>query len=531
MSFRFPVFRFQSGWVSGLVGIAASFALLACGGDRADAPGVEDVEARPGTMVGPDSARMAGDAVGDTGYIAARPGQAGGSADSRRTGADGGAVGAGAGSSPGASAQPGRDGASSAGTGSAGPPIDFDALPPVTDADFRVAVEPVDPDERVRRPRHVRGIYVNAWSAGSDRRRAALLRLADTTEINAFVVDVKDVSGQVSYRSTVPMVAKLGANREIRIDDIRQVLAELKEHGVYPIARIVAFKDPVVARSRPDWAVQTADGRVFRDHNDEVWVDAYNEDVWRYNLALAREAVALGFAEVQWDYIRFPDVPWRYMQHAVYPAREGRTRTDAIRAFMKLSRDSLHAEFDVPVTADVFGVTTSAGNDVGIGQQWELMADVMDVLLPMVYPSHYPRGSFGIAHPNADPYATLMKALGYGVRRSKKIEDAALIRPWIQDFSMGRPAYGPEYVRAQIRAVYDSGLDEWILWNPGSRYTEEALADRRGNEPHLPGLAALLDPDEPKGPDVPDVPEEPTEEEDELLGRPVTPDTAEGHRM
>lgn len=373
------------------------------------------------------------------------------------------------------------------------PPIDFDALPVVTDADFQVRVTAVPDSARVRKPEHVRGIYVNSWSAGSARRLPALLRLADTTEINAFVIDVKDATGQLSYSSSIPIVKAVGANRDIRIHDIREVLAQLRRHGVYPIARIVAFKDPVLARARPDWSVLTHDNRVWHDHHDDVWVDAYNENVWKYDLAIAREALALGFAEVQWDYVRFPDVPSRIMATAVYPARAGRSRTDAISGFMKLTRDTIHAEFDAPVTADVFGITTSAYDDVGIGQYWESMADDIDVLLPMVYPSHYPRGSFGIAHPNADPYHTIHTALRHGLARSRKIEGSAEIRPWLQDFSLGRPAYDAAHVRAQMRAAYDLGIRQWILWNPGSHYTEEALADPYGNEPYIPGVDALIE--------------------------------------
>lgn len=485
-----------------LVGVGAAWFTIGCADDgrvaRADAerdagapertlpdataPDTGLFAVEPGAGDAPTAGTSAGALPGRIADADARPGSA--RNDATPAGTTGDATESGSSASPGAADRAAPE----------EPPIDFASLPQVRDADFEIGVEPVPAEERVPRPEHVRGIYVNAWSAGSERRRAALLRLADTTEINAFVIDVKDVTGQVSYRSSVPLVEEIGANRDIRIADVRRVLSDLERHGIYPIARIVAFKDPVLARERPDWSIQTADRRVWRDHNDEMWVDAYNEQVWRYNLALAREAAALGFAEIQWDYIRFPDVPGRYMASAVYPARDGRQRTDAIRAFMRLSSERLREEFDVPVTADVFGATTSAGNDIGIGQEWEKMADVVDVLLPMVYPSHYPRGSFGIAHPNADPYQTLVTALGYGVRRSARIEDAALIRPWIQDFSLGDPPYGPAHVRAQIRAVYDSGLSEWILWNPSSRYTEEALADEYGNEPFIPGLFALVAP-------------------------------------
>lgn len=359
-------------------------------------------------------------------------------------------------------------------------------------------VTPVPASERVAKPDAVRGIYVGGWSAGSSRRLAQLIALADQTEINAFVIDVKDATGELSYASQVPLAKQLEADRRPRIGDMRAVLAKLKEHGIYPIARIVAFKDPLLADARPEWAIQRADGSVWADEKGVRWVDAFNEDVWAYNIELAREAIALGFAEVQWDYVRFPDAPQSYMSEAVYPERNGRTMAKGIRAFLIRSREELGGT-GAPLTADVFGITTSAHADVGIGQYWEDMADIADVLLPMVYPSHYPRGTWGFPMPNAAPYQIVHKALRHGVDRSKDIAGAATIRPWIQAFSLGRPDYTPEYVRAQIDAVYDAGLTEWILWNPASRYSAEPLVTADGRAPWFAGRGEhLYSPPPPK---------------------------------
>jgi len=346
--------------------------------------------------------------------------------------------------------------------------------------------EDVFPSERaplVPKPAAVRGIYLNAWAAASPRKRAQLIRLADETEINTFVIDVKE-GGEVSYRSGVALARSIGADRGY-IRDVREMLAELREHGIYPIARIVVFKDPILAEARPEWAIQNADGSIWRDNKGKLWVDPYNRAIWDYNIALAREAVLLGFSEVQWDYVRFPDVPRRYMETAVYPAQEGRSREDAIREFLRYSREQL-ADLGVPVTADVFGLTVSVQDDMGIGQRWERMVDATDALLPMVYPSHFAKGSYGIPVPNADPYQTVRKAMEFAIRRTQGVENAAAIRPWLQDFSLGWPSYGAAEVRAQIQAVYDAGLEEWILWNPGSRYTAAALAPEGGDPPNLP---------------------------------------------
>jgi hypothetical protein len=336
---------------------------------------------------------------------------------------------------------------------------------------------------RVDKPAQVRGIYLNAWAIGSTNRLNQLIELANRTEINTFVMDVKE-GGQISYRSQVPLAREIGAD-QVYVRDIRAVLQRLRENGIYPIARIVVFRDEVLARARPDWAVRHVDGGEWIDSYGHYWVDSFNPHVWDYNIAIAREALELGFSEIQWDYVRFPDVPRALMRTADFPARAGRTMAQGIREFLLYSRSQL-APYGAPVTADVFGLTVSARDDMGIGQQWEKMVDATDVLLPMVYPSHFARGSYGIAHPNAQPFEVIRTSMQHAVRRTEGVPDAATIRPWLQDFTLGQPRYGPEHVRAQIDAVYEAGLEEWVLWNPGSRYTEAALADAGGRVPALP---------------------------------------------
>jgi hypothetical protein len=358
------------------------------------------------------------------------------------------------------------------------------AAPPVPDTTTAgpaaAAPAPLPASERVPKPASVRGLYLNAWAAGSPRKLTRLIDVANRTEINTFVIDVKE-GGEVSYRSSLPIVAEIGSDRQY-IRDIRGVLARLRENGIYPIARIVVFKDKVAAQAKPAWAVVKADSSLWYDHYGDVWVDSYNREVWDYNIAIAREAIELGFSEVQWDYVRFPDVPRSYMRTAVWPAAAGRTKEDAIREFLAYSRAQL-ADLGVPVTADVFGLTVSANDDMGIGQLWAKMVDATDALLPMVYPSHFAKGSYGIGQPNAAPYEIIRTSMAHALKRTQGVANAAAIRPWLQDFTLGPPRYGPYHVRRQIDAVYDAGLDEWILWNPGSNYTVDALADADGVAP------------------------------------------------
>ncbi|TVR65557.1 MAG: hypothetical protein EA422_03810 [Gemmatimonadales bacterium] len=324
------------------------------------------------------------------------------------------------------------------------------------------------------RPDAVRGLYLNAWLSGSSRRMDEVLGIARRTEINSFVIDVKDATGYVSYPTAVPFAAEVGADGELRIRNVSRLLERLEEEGIHPIARIVVFKDHLLARSRPEHAIQDSTGAAWVDGNGEVWVNPYDRTVWAYNVALAREAVELGFREVQWDYVRFPDRPRSEMEGVVYPGQEGRTRSEAIREFLLWSREEL-ADLDVPVTADVFGMATSARNDVGIGQLWEDMVDAVDVILPMIYPSHYWQGSFGIDAPNAHPYEVIGSALRHAIRRTEGVENPARIVPWLQDFTLGQPRYEAPEVRAQILATRDAGIHEWILWNASGRYTEAAL--------------------------------------------------------
>ena len=196
--------------------------------------------------------------------------------------------------------------------------------------------------------------------------------------------------------------------------------------------------------------------------------------MWQYAADLAKEAVNLGFSEVQFDYVRFPDEK-RLVREAIFPLANGRVRAQVIREQLGFARGELRPT-RVPMTIDVFGLTATDTTDMGIGQQWEKFVDQADVVLPMVYPSHFAPGTYKLANPNAAPYATIDHALEDAERRSRGIANAAKVVPWYQDFTLGPPRYGADQVQAQIRAGYDNGVKSWMLWNPGSRYSVEALA-------------------------------------------------------
>src|SRR6185503_13594373 len=241
----------------------------------------------------------------------------------------------------------------------------------------------------------VRAIYVNAWAFGT-RKFYQLVSLAETTEINAMVIDVKDDTGYLTYRSAVPVAVEIGANGQPRARGRPgERVALLKARGIRPIARIVVAKDPLLAGKKASWAIQTASGAAWTDRKGTRWVDAFNDSVWVYAAALAEEAVRLGFEEVQYDYVRFPDESKARMAKAVFPARHGleSSREGINRNLILLATRT--RVLKVPFTIDIFGLTTTAEDDMGIGQYWEDLVARADVVLPMVYPSHYGRGVYG----------------------------------------------------------------------------------------------------------------------------------------
>ncbi|HTR19975.1 MAG TPA: putative glycoside hydrolase [Gemmatimonadales bacterium] len=331
---------------------------------------------------------------------------------------------------------------------------------------------------RLRKPNEVKALYVNAW-AFSGRKLWDLVRLADSTEINSLVVDVKDDTGCLLYHSAVPTAREIGADQCARIASPRARLDTLLAHGIYPIARIVVAKDPLLAVGKTAWSVQQVGGGQWRDRINIAWVDAYNDSVWIYAADLAREAVRMGFAEVQFDYVRFPDEPKERMETAIFPSRRaGESQREAVHRHIQLIVNRIKP-LGVPVTFDIFGLTASTkGGDLGIGQVWEDFAGAADVVLPMVYPSHYYRGAFGIDRPNAHPYRIVHLALNDALERCHAmVGGAAQVRPYLQAFTLGRrlPRYTPFEIREQIRATEDLGIHSWVLWNPRSAYQRNAL--------------------------------------------------------
>jgi hypothetical protein len=313
---------------------------------------------------------------------------------------------------------------------------------------------------------YIRGIHLSAWVSGSEKRRRGAIDLFDNTELNTAVIDIKEYEGEV-YIDGIKIVDVNNAYVSA-MPDIKDYVAKLKEKGVYTIARIVVFRDNTMTRKKPKLAVKNPDGTIWTDRKNIAWLDPYDQDTWDYNLQIAEKAVSIGFDEIQFDYIRFPSdgntKNCRYTKpHSAAEA------TKALVGFLKEANRRLKNK-GAKISIDVFGLTTTATDDMGIGQRIIEMTEWVDYVSPMVYPSHYGKWNYGIAEPNKEPY----KVVYYAIEGALKRISSEKLRPWLQDFSLGHK-YGKDEVRTQIQACYDNKIGSWLLWNSGCVYTRNAL--------------------------------------------------------
>jgi len=325
----------------------------------------------------------------------------------------------------------------------------------------------------------VRALYVNRFAAQSTKRMRQLIQVADETEINALVIDMKDEFGLNFKTANAEWARNAGTAGTVR--DLRGLLDTLRAHKILPIARLVVFKDSVTARVHPEWTIRRQDNSVWRDKKGLAWVNPYHHELWNYNIGLGEELAKMGFGEIQFDYIRFPE-PYASLPKQVFPGSDGVSKPDVLAAFLK-DANARYDKLGVRTTADIFGLVTTVGGPLEVGQWWEKISPQVDVVLPMVYPSHYPRGSFGLASPNAEPQKVISIAITRARERDQKlgITTPEHVRPWLQAFTLGKPPYGPAEIEAQKRGAYESGYDGWVLWSPGSKY-----------EPFLPALEKEL---------------------------------------
>lgn len=319
----------------------------------------------------------------------------------------------------------------------------------------------------------VRGLYATAHSAGGAR-LTQLLQLIDETELNSLVIDVKDDYGYITYPTEDPGLQERGTVKKI-IKDPKELLARLDKHEVYPIARIVVFKDSVLAKMRPDLSFSEAGGTIWKNGRGESFVNPYLKEVWEYNIQVAKDAAKLGFKEIQFDYVRFPE-GFEKKAELLHYHKDERKRIEVVADFVKYAREQL-TPLGVRVSVDIFGYAASVPAAEGIGQDFELISKYVDVISPMVYPSHYSTGWFGSNVPDAAPYATIDGAMKDTHEKLEPLNEfRPVIRPWIQDFTApwikGHIKYGKKEVEEQIRALKANGIGEFLLWNAGNTYTQ-----------------------------------------------------------
>ncbi len=322
-------------------------------------------------------------------------------------------------------------------------------------------------------PAVVKAVYVSSWTAGSVKHRDPIIKLIDETELNAIVVDVKDSTGRIGFHVADQELEKMGTT-EKRIGDVRALTDLLHRKNIYIIGRVAVFQDPYLAKKKPEWAItKKSDGGVWKDRKGLSFLDPANKEVWNYIVAIAHDAYAEGFDEINFDYIRYPSDG--NIKDINYHIAAGKTRADNLEAFFTYLHSEVKKKDNIPMSADLFGLTTEVTDDMGIGQIWEKALPHFDFIAPMIYPSHYPNGHAGFANPAEHPYEVINRALAGAVAKTKAANtDIQKIRPWLQDFDLGA-VYTKDMVQAQMKATRDNGLTSWMLWDANNKYTPAAL--------------------------------------------------------
>ncbi|OAS22370.1 putative glycoside hydrolase [Paenibacillus oryzisoli] len=347
---------------------------------------------------------------------------------------------------------------------------------PTTPADTTDPLAPVNKVDPQKDAPIVKGIYSTAHSAGGSRLNT-LVKLLDDTDLNAMVIDVKDDWGYITWETGNAELDALGTTQKI-IGNMPGLMTTLQEHNIYPIARIVVFKDTILAKKKPELSFVNPDGTLWDNGKKpaDSFVNPYSKDVWDYNIAVAKEAVKAGFKEIQFDYVRFPEGFEKRADVLKY-TKDERSRIDAVSSFVKYAREQL-SPLGVRVSVDIFGYAASVPAAEGIGQDFEKISQNVDVIAPMIYPSHYSTGWFGSKVPDAAPYATINGASKDTTKKLEAIDKKGwkpVVRPWIQDFTAswvpGYIKYGKHELDEQIRALKDNGVNEYLLWNANNNYT------------------------------------------------------------
>ncbi len=327
--------------------------------------------------------------------------------------------------------------------------------------------------------RDIKGIYMGSNKAGISTYMEPALELIDSTELNAVVIDVKRDDGFISFRG-LEKFDELGLSKQY-IPDMPSFVADLNTRGIHTIARIVTFKDLAVVDVFPEYVIKLDDGSLYKEGN-LYWLDPYNRDVWEYVLEIAEGAAKMGFREIQFDYIRFSTD--KNIKRAMFNNPDNKEKTEIIAEFAAYAMERLKP-YNVMVSADVYGISIVSDFDArNIGQDYEELSQIFDVICPMVYPSHYANGSFGIPYPDLDPYNVIKETMKVSTEKLNTISEqgikVAVVRPWLQAFTasylkVNYQNYGGAQIREQIQACYDTDVAEWLLWDASNNYFADGL--------------------------------------------------------
>lgn len=329
-------------------------------------------------------------------------------------------------------------------------------------------------------PDAVRGIFVTSHSAGGSRFES-LVDLVDSTDLNSMVIDIKDDFGNLTFKPEKGSPFEDIA--QSHIGDPKKMMKVLEEKEIYPIARIVVFKDTVLAEQEPDLSFKE-NGKVWKNRGGDAFVNPFSKEVWEHNVEIAKMAAELGFKEIQFDYVRFPegfelrDTELEYSQGDYEDSEldNVQRRVEAVTDFVAYAREEL-SYYDVDVSVDIFGYAATIPETPGIGQNFSKISENVDVISSMIYPSHW-TSYFGIEFPDKEPYRLVTEYAKLENELLDKLDEAPVSRPWIQDFDApwlySGPVfrYGKEEVEAQIKALNENGIDEYLIWNAGNTYTE-----------------------------------------------------------
>lgn len=328
----------------------------------------------------------------------------------------------------------------------------------------------------------VKGVYLSAYGAANPEIFPKIMDLLNDTALNTVVVDIKDDWGNVTFNFETD-------NEDIKYSmsntlDPKEFIQKMHDNGIYVIGRITTFKDSVITEKHPEWAFKNSDGTMWENANEEVFINPFLKEVWDYDISIAELGAKAGFDEIQFDYVRFAEGFETFSENLTYSKgefenldiTEGEKRVKAITDFIVEAREAL-SRYNVPIGIDVFGYAMQVGRAEGIGQDFAMMANETDVMSAMIYPSHWSDYSFDIEKPDFHPYELVESYLKEEKDIFNSIKNKPRSRPWIQDFTasyLGEGnymVYDKDAVQAEINAIYDSGQNEYLIWNALNEYT------------------------------------------------------------